>query len=852
MKKYISILFLIITAYTVIAQEINIVPKPTSVTFEKGSFTINKSLDFKIIGVSADSIQIGIEQLQEEFRNNFNSKLLKKDKAQIWIGIPEKDKEFKKLCVKNNLLKTDNLGDQGYELKITSKRIIIAANTSQGLFYAIQSLKQLIRGTENNQLSCLSINDVPVFKYRGVMDDISRGPIPSPEYLKYQIRRAAELKINIFTYYIEHVVKTKKHPEFAPANGAISIEEWASLSEYASKYHIQLIGSFQSLGHFEKILSHPKFAHLGGTQRMLNPCTPESFEFLNDIYSEMSPAFSSRFFNVNCDETWDLGRGKTKALADSIGIASLYSNHMNGLSKLIKKQNKTMLMWGDIVLSHPEILNQIPKETILITWEYGNLDSFADFIDPIKESGFRFMISPGVLNSNRMFPALNMATNNIRKFVAEGYEKGAMGVINTIWDDGGRHSFNRDWYGVAYGADQSWNPGNRPISDFDRCFSKGVYGDHNLALPKTIHTLMELFEIASTQELNNQIFWNTIIPQRGESISFNMTDWQTVLEIANRADSLIQTSQSKNYSDELEYTSFVIDQYKYIAEVRSKLLQAANKYAEVCKLQFDNPKEAEKLLSEAMLLVQNCHSQFSNLRDNLERLWKLENREYWFNYAMDPYNNILNDYDDLEKSMVDAVTLFNQQKTIPYPRDIRLDIKEETGTYFQYWLLCGPFTIKSASGQLPDFLETMGGEAFAKPIPGFTFKTKDNKQYLWKKYASPINNQINLKTIYEKNTEVAAYAYCTIESDTKQNVKATFGSNDGVQILCNGKKVFSIRKKRDLILDENECFLQLNPGKNHILLKVDNWKAGWGFSFRLPDEKIRHHKHKYKIISITN
>ena len=44
--------------------------------------------------------------------------------------------------------------------------------------------------------------------------------------MKYQIRRLAELKINFFSFYIEHVVKTEKHPEFAPANGGISIEEW--------------------------------------------------------------------------------------------------------------------------------------------------------------------------------------------------------------------------------------------------------------------------------------------------------------------------------------------------------------------------------------------------------------------------------------------------------------------------------------------------------------------------------------------------------------------------------------------------------------------------------------------------
>ncbi|MBK5719841.1 hypothetical protein JGH11_03035 [Dysgonomonas sp. Marseille-P4677] len=57
------------------------------------------------------------------------------------------------------------------------------------------------------------------------MDDISRGPIPSLEYMKYQIRRIAELKINTLTYYTEYVVRSEKHPEFAPPTGALSIAE---------------------------------------------------------------------------------------------------------------------------------------------------------------------------------------------------------------------------------------------------------------------------------------------------------------------------------------------------------------------------------------------------------------------------------------------------------------------------------------------------------------------------------------------------------------------------------------------------------------------------------------------------
>jgi hypothetical protein len=178
-----------------------------------------------------------------------------------------------------------------------------------------------------------------------------------------------------------------------------------------------------------------------------------------------------------------------------------------------------------------------------------------------------------------------------------------------------------------------------------------------------------------------------------------------------------------------------------------------------------------------------------------------------------------------------------------------LDIDEQKGNYFLYWLLCGPFPIENETGPLPDFLIEMGGEMNAEPIPGYSFKGDDNRTYRWIKYSSPVINQVDLKSMYTPNTKVVAYAYCTIETGIAKDVVATFGSNDGIEIFCNKEKIYSIRSKRDLVPDEDKCILPLKAGKNHIMLKIDNWKAGWGFSFRLKDLTVRNHKHKYRILN---
>jgi len=78
-------------------------------------------------------------------------------------------------------------------------------------------------------------------------------------------------------------------------------------------------------------------------------------------------------------------------------------------------------------------------------------------------------------------------------------------------------------------------------------------------------------------------------------------------------------------------------------------------------------------------------------------------------------------------------------------------------------------------------------------------------------------------------------------------VTALLGSNDGATVWCNGREVHHIHAKRSLIPDEDEILLDLEEGRNHLMIKVEQWKAGWGLSFRLKDKEVRNHKQKYYI-----
>lgn len=820
MKRILSIgLLMVIMIFNLSA--VDIVPLPYKVTTTNKKFSLEKDVDYERL-------------------------LMRKDTSiksfQIGIRGEKMDRLFQKL----GFFK-EELGNEGYELFIDNNQVVLAANTPQGLFYGKQSLIQLIRGAQDNTLQGLHIIDKPAVKYRGVMDDISRGPVPTLEYMKYQIRRFAELKINTLTYYTEHVVRTEKHPEFAPPGGALSIAEWKELSEYAKEYYIELIPNFQSLGHAEKVLLCPKFQNIAESNTMYALTKPETLEFMRDIYTEMSPAFESKFFHVNCDETFDIGRGPSSEKVKELGVGRVYTDYMNQLSSILKDNGKRMMMWGDIVLQHPEILDILPKETVMMTWEYSDYDSYSKWIDPFVEKGFDFIVCPGVLNSSRISPNYKMAIPNIQKFIKQGIEKGAIGVLNTVWDEGSLHTFDRDWYGVAYGAEHSWNPNKKELSDFDVRLSKAIYRSEKGELITAIHKLTEMSEIEALDNMSELVFWKTMIPERGKHIKYSLTDWEDVFEACLEVDSILSNPTALNYTREYKAFGMVTAEYKYLAKAKLKLAEATSLYVEAIDIQRQDKIKAKTLLDKVYANITECRNDLAKVQKDYDAIWKAENREYWNNFEMEPFNQLLTDYDDIITSLDKSVGYFEQGLPLIAPADIRLDIRELKNSYFTYWLISPVFNFENGTTFDTDLLKGMGGESTAAPFPGFSFFNDKGENIKWMKYSSSLSDRVSLDIPLEAKGKALSYAYCTLESSEEQIVTASFGFTGKLDIICNGVSVFKKQGSETMITDEYQCKLHLKTGRNRILLKLEKATNNWDFSFRIADAKVSSRKNKYQI-----
>lgn len=645
-------------------------PKPKQIVAKQGIYSIGRSIGIYIEKDASAETRFACQQLIDELQKsvevNFSSQVRKAD---IVLGIPEKANTVEKLLAETDLRIPKEGENEGYIIDISQKRILVTSFTEAGLFYGVQTLKQLIRGYEAN-LPQISVVDWPSLRYRGWMDDISRGPVPTVDFLKSCIRRMAEFKQNYFTLYTEHVFRLKNYPDIAPADG-LTADEVNELKEYAARYHMEVVGNFQSFGHMAKILANPFYADLAESSDILNPANEKAYEFLKNVYSEIIPSYSSTFFNINCDETFGLGEGKSKQMAAEIGIDGIYAYHINRIDQLIKPYGKRIMMWGDIAVNNPGIIDKLPRDLIILSWGYHAADNFDDAILPFRNTGFDFMVAPGVSCWNEVWPGMSNAVVNISNYVRDGYKLGAMGMMNTAWDDNGHNLFNSNWHGLMWGAECSWNTlpasdtkpaaeveRNLRLTQFNKAFDKQFFKQNGV-----IEILLEIDSLRYLGVpgiLNEWAFWSGVTDFNGVDTSeiYSDKNRQIIAKSDLLADRLVKILKANPENREMiENALFALKRIKFTAEknlLRQMLFTIRQNKAEITangstsgsKTNMSAQSLNAILLDEAKWSIENLSARLFEIKKEYVSLWQRENRGWWLDKNLNDYNNLYNQLKD--------------------------------------------------------------------------------------------------------------------------------------------------------------------------------------------------------------
>src|SRR5262249_9265880 len=284
--------------------------------------------------------------------------------------------------------------DEGYLLHVSDGRVVVSGAGSAGLFYGVQTLRQLVQPEGNRVIiPAVAIKDWPTMRWRGVHDDISRGPIPTLDSMKTQVRTLAEYKINMFSLYMENVFDYKDQPLIAPKEAAITPDEVKELVAFAKKYYITILPEQQAFGHLHHVLKYDEYNDLAETPHghVLAPVQDKSYEFIKSMYAELVPLFPGPLFHIGSDETFELGRGQSKAKADQVGLGRVYLEHLQRVSQIMQPYGKRLMFWADVAEHYPDLLNILPREMIPVAWAYDPRASFDNMLQPFRNAGFDIM-----------------------------------------------------------------------------------------------------------------------------------------------------------------------------------------------------------------------------------------------------------------------------------------------------------------------------------------------------------------------------------------------------------------------------------------------------------------------------
>ncbi len=385
------------------------------------------------------------------------------------------------------------LGPEAYAIEVSSEGIDVRYGDERALRYARQTLESLRRAYGDSWPES-SIRDRPDFPVRGYMLDVSRDRVPTRATLERIVGLLARLRINHLQLYTEHTFAYRDHRDVWRDASPITPEDVAWLDALCRESGIELAANQNAFGHMERWLARDAYRSLaetpdgwetrwGRTQpaSVLAP-SDESLAFVASLFDELLPCFSSRRVNVNCDETFELGHGWSRAEVERRGRGRVYVDFLLRILELVHRQGKEALFWGDIVRQSPELLPLLPaNDTVALVWHYEGpmeverlppelfeilgdfgvtpetLRGFSGHVRPFADSGRPFWVCPGTSSWNSLVGRLPNARANLRDAAEQGLAAGAGGYLITDWGDSGHlQPPSVSFPPLAYGAAVSW------------------------------------------------------------------------------------------------------------------------------------------------------------------------------------------------------------------------------------------------------------------------------------------------------------------------------------------------------------------------------------------------------------
>jgi hypothetical protein len=287
------------------------------------------------------------------------------------------------------------------------------------------------------------------FGVRGIYID-QRTQVMTPEALKSLVADAAREGINTVIMEYEATFPFSRHATLCnPLR--FSEAEVKEFVDYCEELGVDVIPLQNCFGHCEYILRHDRYASLREDKSDMSQVCPsqtdEAVRVFGEIFDEVARLHPSPYFHIGADETRLLGHCKQcRAKAASEGTSKLLIDYLSAMCRVVVEMGKTPIVWADMLLQYPEAMDELPKQTVVVDWNYGWSPKHFGDVDALRRHGFTVWGATALRSSpdNVYLTQWNKHFENLATFIPFARQHDYSGMINTSWSTSGRYGYTYD------------------------------------------------------------------------------------------------------------------------------------------------------------------------------------------------------------------------------------------------------------------------------------------------------------------------------------------------------------------------------------------------------------------------
>jgi hypothetical protein len=228
---------------------------------------------------------------------------------------------------------------------------------------------------------------------------------------------------------------------------------------------------------------------------------------------------------VGCDETFDVGQGKSKALCERKGKGRVYLDFVKQIHKLVRRHGRTMHFWGDIIIEHPELVKELPRDVVVLEWGYEAHHPFAEHGAKFAEAGLPFYVCSGTSSWQSIAGRTRNCLGNLQSAAQHGLKNGAVGFLITDWGDNGHWQYQPVSYlGFAAGAGLSWCRASNEGSDWAAALDLHAFGDRAGVMGKAAVALGDAYLRTGHQPHNSSPLYHLLHRPVAQEVHRSVTE----------------------------------------------------------------------------------------------------------------------------------------------------------------------------------------------------------------------------------------------------------------------------------------------------------------------------------------